>query len=209
MNTRTFKDALALVAPFVSTDPDRPDKHTPAARGGHVVATDGHTLAAARFDGAVPDTTVNDPERASRWLKACPDRLACVGECGVPERLAHYPVSWDVLVTLSPSGVPNVAAHIPARTHKRSGKALRPRVQMVDPQPIDSLESVRPRKAIGVDGHYLARALRLVTLGVGVGGVYVHADGPLDPLVFAPVQCATVADLLACDRFAIVMPMRL
>lgn len=211
--TRTLSDAIDLVLPFVSRDKAREHLTRPARHVGRVVATDGHTLAVARFGDDAHDlvrtwvgTSANGTP-VPRYEYVIPNALKFFGEwdpARTPE-LAQYPAKWSVCVSL---GAPEatVQAWIPERRHARSGKVLAPKIDMIHKQPFPGLHGLRADEPVYVNAPYL---LRVASFFWQRGPICVHGNGPLDPLVFAPTTCTTKDELMACDRFAIVMPMRM
>jgi hypothetical protein len=206
--------AISEVLPFASTDEARTHMHCPAVHADHVVATDGHTMGVCRYDGVrQDDPRAHDSKKALRdpppWTGVLPAALKHAGELAAPERLGHMPAKWVVRVTFRPNGSATLSAEIPARTGAR-GKVLRQKIVMVHGDRLDGFEGVRPREAIGVDGHYLERAVAFVGRGM-FRTVQVYTAGPLDPIILVGgvASLKTRDDLIACDRFAIVMPMRI
>jgi hypothetical protein len=179
----------------------------------HVAGCNGHMLAAVKFDGVVPAgaEVIRDRAEQAPAIECIDETLTCIGEMVLPPRLNRFPVSWTVHVVIAAGGGARVEAFIPAKQHAKTRKIIRDRVTMIDPQPIEGFEALRPEQPIGVDGHYLDAAARVVTLGYDgpPWTVYVHAAGPMDPIVLAPAAVRTRVELLDLDRFALVMPMRL
>ena len=205
----TLREAIDLTLPFVSKDETRPHLTRPARHAGHVVATDGHTLAAVRYDG-------NGSDRARTWEP---------GDCAVPPweyvtpaaprfrgtwdtrafscaALDAVPKSWNAHVSFA-YGKATLTAGLSRKVSRINCRELRPAVPMIVGLPLAGFDL--PDLEVTIALPYLLRARDLVDAPV----VSVYADGPLDPVVFAASGAAcTKADLMALDRFAIVMPMR-
>lgn len=203
---RTLSSAVDLVAPFASTDETRPHLCKPARHAGHVVATDGHTMGVARFDGEGHDLVRTNPgSEGPPWQQVTPAAPVCVGKItrSAIEPLRHFPAKWLVIVTLAPDGHAHFEAVIPARTGKH-GKVRGLKVVVVKRSALDGFENLRVAQPIGVNAAYLVRCFDLATMGV-MPSCYVHATGALDPLVLAPEMCTTRDALIACPQFAITM----
>jgi plasmid stability protein len=204
---RTLAAAIDLVLPFASADPTRLAMHKPARHATHIVATDGHTLACARFDGQEHDLVRTIPgSEGPPYVQVLPAALRLLGlwDPARTPQLAHYPAKWSVCVRLEGERA-TVEAKLPARTG-RHGKVLRDAIPMIARQALAGFEEVRTTSAIGVDAAYLLRAAEFM----GHGEIAIYGAGALDPLVFAHDSTLhTRADLLAANRFAIVMPMRI
>lgn len=208
--TRPLAGALDLVIPFVSTDETRPHLVRPARYAGHVVATDGHTMGVARYDGEGSDPARELDKSAYTpppWDVVLPRDLKCVGEVTRSSLVsfAHFPAKWNTFVTLG-NRTALINAIIPARTGKH-GKVLAPKVVMVTRSPLEGFE-LTLKKEVGADVGYFWRCFELATMG-RMPACYVHIDGPLDPIVFAPDVCSTKDDLFMQGSFAIMMPVRL
>jgi hypothetical protein len=208
----SITEAVEHVAPFVSTDPDRPALNRPWKHHTTIVGCNGHTLAAARFDGEGEDTRLaSEGEPVPPYVQVLPTALAFVGEVAADaiERFRHYPSKWLVSVTIDRGGV-WARAEIPARVHAKSKKVLRPAVCMIDRDAVDGFQGVMVWEPIAMNGHYLGDAVAMVAGVTGLAFVCMHTTGgPLDPVIFTPRQCATRDDLMGCEAFALVMPMRL
>ncbi len=208
---RNLSAALDLVEPFVSVDPARLAMHKPARYTMHVVASDGHTLAAARYDGqgTAPSRELNQEHGAPPpWEAILPKTLKCIGELNRSdiEAFSHYPAKWWVGATLEVDGSIFIEAKIPAKTGKH-GKVLRPSVCMI-PRVKIAETALRPEAPIGLDPAYVARCFEAATMGV-LPACYVMASGQLDPVVFACDAPATDAELKTLPQFALMMPMRI
>ena len=207
---RNLDAAIEIVSPFVSTDETRPNLRKPARHAGHVVGTDGHTLAAARFDGEGYDLVRTIPgSEGPPWTYVIPAAPRYVGEItrSAVEPLRHFPAKWLTVLTLDVHGTAFIQAAIPQRISAR-GKVLAPRIVTVKRSAVDGFEALIVAEPVGVDVDYFVRCFDLATLGYAPS-CYVHAAGPLDALVFAPEPCDTRDKLIACAQFAVTMPVRL
>lgn len=209
---RNLSAALDLVEPFASTDQTRLHMVKPARHAGHVVATDGHTLAAARYDGegTAPtrtlDTSHGPPPPWTAIIPAAPKAIGEICKSDV-EAFFHYPAKWWVCATIGVDGAITVEAKIPERIHQKTKKVLASSVCMV-PRVVVARTNLRPKEPISLDASYVARCFELATMGVQPS-CYIMAAGPLDPVVFAPDTAPARDGLIALDRFAIMMPMRM
>lgn len=215
---RNLSAAINLVEPFVSVDPSRLNMVKPARHAWHVVATDGHTLAVARYDGegTAPSRTLDTSHGPPPpWEQIIPAASKEIGELNRIDvaAFAHYPLKWCVCAAIGVDGTITVEANIPARVHKKTKKIISDSICMI-PRTVIARTGLRPNAPISLDGHYIARCVEAATMGVQPS-CYIMAAGPLDPVVFAPDTgdsrggVLSRKGLIGLDRFAIMMPMRM
>jgi len=212
---RTLVDAIDLVTPFTSNDETRPHLCKPARWPAHVVATDGHTLAAARYDDETPSAATlarvldcKGDVAVPPWRHVVPQRPTLSGEWlpnGTPQ-LPFFPAAWVVGIEIGGAEPATMTGYVPARTGKH-GKVLRPTIKMFDKQPIPGFEDLRVPFRVALNAFYLHR---IVELFRPMFPIFVHA-GPdaLSPVTFAN-DTSTKKDITeVANLIAVIMPMRI
>lgn len=200
---RKLSEAIDLVLPFVSKDEAKQHMAAPAVYPDCVVATDGYTLAYARYD----EPGATDPRQLASSLHAPPYRVAVptatpfLGFAELPEMISLLPSKWQVNLEIRGPGESKLHAYLPER--KRAGKVIKPRVNIITGQGLGGFDELSPHRPFGVDAHYLLRAIDLI----GTPSFGLSLNKPLDPIIITPGDPGK--DLWAQDRFAVVMPMRL
>lgn len=213
---RTLADAIDLVLPFASNDDTRPHLCKPARWPAHVVATDGHTLAAVRYDDETPSAATlarvldcKGDVAVPPWRHVVPQRPTLSGEwlpLGTPQ-LPFFPASWIVGVEIGGEQPATMTGYIPARTGKRA-KVLRPKIDMFKAQPIPGFEELRIPFRVALNAGYLHRVVEF--FAPTHGPIFVHAGpDPLSPVTFAN-DTSTKKDITEVAHLvAVVMPMRM
>lgn len=213
---RTLAEAIDLVLPFVSDDQARPHLCKPARWPEHVVATDGHTMAVIRYMDASPSArtlartiskdTPNDPAPPPfEFVIPSAPRFAGWWVHAHTPQVDFIPNAWDGWVEITRDKT-TLQAAVPARTGKH-GKLLRQGYVMVRDLELRGFDEMDVPEPVGINASYLTRARDFIEHPHHVA-LYIQA--PREPIVFTlshdPSAVKSSKDLLALDRFAIVMP---